>query len=84
MRMYDIIMKKRNGGTLSKEEIHFMIDGYVAGGIPDTYWAQIDYEQLLTWNPDYIILASDERISHYDIPAVGDINTIIIDIITRF
>lgn len=35
MRMYDIIMKKRNGGTLSKEEIHFMIDGYVKGEIPD-------------------------------------------------
>ena len=24
MRMYDIIMKKRNGGELSKEEIHFL------------------------------------------------------------
>lgn len=35
MRMYDIIMKKRNGGTLTKEEIHFMIDGYVKGEIPD-------------------------------------------------
>ena len=35
MRMYDIIMKKRNGGTLTKEEIHFMIDGYVSGEIPD-------------------------------------------------
>ena len=35
MRMYDIIMKKRNGGVLSKEEIHFMIDGYVKGEIPD-------------------------------------------------
>ena len=28
MRMYDIIMKKRNGGELSKEEIHFFIEGY--------------------------------------------------------
>ncbi len=35
MRMYDIIMKKRNGGVLSKDEIHFMIDGYVKGEIPD-------------------------------------------------
>ena len=26
MRMYDIIMKKRNGGELSKEEIHFFIE----------------------------------------------------------
>ena len=31
----------------------------VAAEIEDTYWIEIDYEQLLTWNPDYIILASD-------------------------
>ena len=35
MRMYDIIMKKRNGGELSKEEIDFFIKGYTAGEIPD-------------------------------------------------
>ena len=35
MRMYDLIMKKRNGGTLSKPEIDFMIDGYVKGEVPD-------------------------------------------------
>lgn len=35
MRMYDLIMKKRNGGELTEEEIYFMIDGYVSGEIPD-------------------------------------------------
>lgn len=35
MRMYDIIMKKRNGESLSKEEINFFVDGYVKGEIPD-------------------------------------------------
>ena len=35
MRMYDLIVKKRDGGVLSKEEIAFMIDGYTAGSIPD-------------------------------------------------
>lgn len=35
MRMYDLIMKKRNGGSLSEEEIRFMIEGYVNGEIPD-------------------------------------------------
>lgn len=31
----------------------------VAEDITDTYWVDIDYEQLLAWDPDYIILASD-------------------------
>lgn len=35
MRMYDVIMKKRNGGTLSTEEINFFIEGYTKGEIPD-------------------------------------------------
>lgn len=35
MRMYDIIQKKRDGGTLSKEEIFFFVDGYTDGSIPD-------------------------------------------------
>lgn len=35
MRMYDLIMKKRNGGVLSDEEIRFMVRGYTRGDIPD-------------------------------------------------
>lgn len=35
MRMYDIIMKKRNNGVLSKEEIDFLVEGYTKGEIPD-------------------------------------------------
>ena len=35
MRMYDLIMKKRNGGTLSRDEIFFMIEDYTKGNIPD-------------------------------------------------
>lgn len=35
MRMYDIIMKKRNGGELSREEIRFFIERYTKGEIPD-------------------------------------------------
>lgn len=35
MRMYDIIMKKRNGGELTTEEINFFVDGYTKGEIPD-------------------------------------------------
>ena len=35
MRMYDLIMKKRNGEALSSAEIDYMITEYVAGNIPD-------------------------------------------------
>lgn len=35
MRMYDIIMKKRNGGELTTEEINFFIEGYTKCTIPD-------------------------------------------------
>ena len=35
MRMYDIIMKKRNGGKLLPEEIDFFVEGYTKGEIPD-------------------------------------------------
>lgn len=35
MRMVDLIIKKRNGGALSEEEIKFWINGYVDGSIPD-------------------------------------------------
>ncbi|EES42297.1 pyrimidine-nucleoside phosphorylase [Staphylococcus caprae M23864:W1] len=35
MRMVDIIEKKRDGHTLSKEEIEFFIKGYTKGDIPD-------------------------------------------------
>lgn len=56
MRMYDLIMKKRNGGKLSKEEITFMVDGYTKGEIPDyqmsammmaIYFVGMDEEETL-------------------------------------
>lgn len=35
MRMYDLIVKKKQGQALLKEEIDFMIKGYTEGSIPD-------------------------------------------------
>ncbi len=35
MRMYDLIMKKRDGSELTTEEINFFVDGYTEGTIPD-------------------------------------------------
>lgn len=48
MRAYDIILKKRNGGVLSPEEITFLISGYVRGDIEDyqmAAWAMAVYFQ---------------------------------------
>ncbi len=38
-----------------------------ASDITDTYWADTSYEQILSWNPDYIILAAD---ADYDVDSV--------------
>ncbi|HHR85317.1 MAG TPA: hypothetical protein ENL23_03090, partial [Candidatus Acetothermia bacterium] len=35
MKTVDLIRKKRDGEKLSREEIQFLIDGYVGGEIPD-------------------------------------------------
>lgn len=35
MRVVDLIVKKKEGNVLSKEEIDFLIEGYVKGNIPD-------------------------------------------------
>ncbi len=35
MRAYDIIAKKKNGKKLTREEIEFLLNGYIAGNIPD-------------------------------------------------
>lgn len=35
MRMYDLIMKKRNEKALTKDEIYFMVNGFTKGEIPD-------------------------------------------------
>ncbi|MCK5398711.1 thymidine phosphorylase, partial [bacterium] len=56
MRVYDVIYKKRNGGTLSKEEIDFLIKGYVEGSIPDyqisaflmaVFFRSMDFDETL-------------------------------------
>ena len=53
--MYQADMIRLAGGT------------NVANEITDSYWVEIDYEQLLAWNPEYIILASDASYSVEDV-----------------
>lgn len=55
--MYQSDMIRLAGGTNAAAEI------------PDTYWVNISYEQLLAWDPEYIILASDADYTTEDVLA---------------
>ena len=39
----------------------------VASELTDTYWANVSYEQILAWNPDYIVIAADATYTVEDI-----------------
>jgi pyrimidine-nucleoside phosphorylase len=52
MRVYDLIWKKREGGELTREEINFLITGFVKGTIPDyqmSAWCMAVYFQGMTF-----------------------------------
>lgn len=48
------------GANMYQSDLMVLAGGEnVAAELSDTYWAEISYEQLLAWNPEYIVLASD-------------------------
>jgi pyrimidine-nucleoside phosphorylase len=53
MRAVDIIIKKRDGGRLSTEEIDFLIAGYTAGSVSD--------EQMAAWAMAVLLRSMDDR-----------------------
>jgi len=53
--MYQSDMIRLAGGTNAAAEI------------TDPYWVEISYEQLLGWDPDYIVLASDASYTVEDV-----------------
>lgn len=66
--MVDIIIKKRDGHALNKEEIHFFIKGYVDGSIPDyqvsaLLMAILDHDM----NMDEIVTLTDEMLHSGDV-----------------
>ena len=68
MRMVDVIIKKRDGHALSKEEIHFFIKGYVDGSIPDyqvsaLLMAILDHNM----NMEEIVTLTDEMLHSGDV-----------------
>ena len=51
----------------------------VAAGLEDTYWADVSYEQLLAWNPEVIIMASDAAYSKEELladPQLGQLDAV--------
>lgn len=57
MRMYDIIAKKRDGKTLTGEEITFLIDGYVDDSISD-------YQMSAFLMATFLQGMNDEELAH--------------------
>lgn len=77
MRMYDIIMKKRNGKELSEEEIRFFVNGYTKGEIPDyqvsalmmaIYFQKMTKQETLTLT--LAMAESGEMLDLRDIPGI--------------
>lgn len=77
MRMYDLIMKKRNGAALTKEEIDYMVSGYTKGEIPDyqmsammmaVYFMGMNEEETL-----YLTMAMAESGDMLDLSAISGI-----------
>lgn len=77
MRMYDIIMKKRNGFPLTKEEIYYFVDGFTNGTIPDyqasallmaIYFQHMNYEETLN-----LTMAMADSGEHLDLSGISGI-----------
>jgi pyrimidine-nucleoside phosphorylase len=53
MRAVDCIVKKRDGGSLTRDELDWLIDGYTAGRIGD--------EQMAAWAMAVVLRGMDDR-----------------------
>lgn len=77
MRAVDIIQKKRDGETLTKEEIDFFIQGYTSGDIPDyqaSAWAMAVLLRGMTpEETTHLTLAMAESGDTLDLTGVVDI-----------
>lgn len=56
-----------SSGMYQNDQITLAGGQNVAGEIDDTYWVESSYEQILSWNPQVIVLAADANYSIEDI-----------------
>lgn len=69
------LLSTAGGGMYQSDLIRLAGGENVAAEITDTYWVEVSYEQLLTWDPEYIILASDAGYSVEEVladPSLAD------------
>lgn len=77
MNTYELIIKKRNGGELSKEEIAYLVKNFVNGGIPDyqmSAFLMATYFQGMT--EDETLFLTDEMIESGDTLDLGAVEGI--------
>lgn len=80
MRMYDLIMKKRNGGALNGDEIRFMVKGFTEGEIPDYQMsAMMMAIYFQGMNEDETLALTMEMAKSGDMLDLSDINGIKVD-----
>ncbi|HYH03890.1 MAG TPA: thymidine phosphorylase, partial [Bacillota bacterium] len=77
MRAYDLIWKKREGKELTREELHFLISGFVKGEIPDyqiSAWCMAVFFQGMSFveatNLTLEMLHSGEQVDLTSIPGI--------------
>ena len=80
MRMVDLIIKKRDGNYLTREEIHFWINEYVKGNIPDYQSSAMAMAILFKgMNKEEIAILTDEMEHSGDVCDLSKIKGIKID-----
>ena len=87
MRVVDLIVKKRDGRELSREEIEYLIRGFTRGDVPDyqmAAWAMAVYFQGMTHRETSdltnAVVASGERLDLSSVVSVAvDVKTQIRD-----
>lgn len=71
---------RTSGNSMYQSEMIRLAGGVNAAEmLNDTYWANISYEQLLSWNPDVILIASEASYTPEDVledPALQALNAV--------